>query len=92
MAIDNNSDPMLTVREVSTLLHIHPNTLRRWADKGVIKSFCITPRGDRRFKSRDIDEFLSWMNSQSQGAAVMPIDPNISLSRDLHRVSSSKEL
>ena len=66
MAIDNNVDPMLTVGEVSTLLHIHPNTLRRWADKGLIKSFCITPRGDRRFTPQDIDQFLAEMNTQNR--------------------------
>ena len=63
MAIDNATDKMLTVREVSMLLHVHPNTLRRWAGKGMIKSFCITPRGDRRFMSRDIDQFLTQMNN-----------------------------
>ena len=84
MAIDNNSDPMLTVGEVSTLLHIHPNTLRRWADKGLIKSFCITPRGDRRFTSQDVDEFLNLMNSQNQGRSSMPLESNMSESRDFH--------
>jgi excisionase family DNA binding protein len=68
MAIDKLNDKMMTVAEVSALLHIHPNTLRRWADKGIIKSFCITPRGDRRFMSRDIDQFLSAMNAQNQAA------------------------
>ena len=68
MAIDGLNDKMMTVTEVSALLHIHPNTLRRWADKGIIKSFCITPRGDRRFRSRDIDKFLSAMNAQNQSA------------------------
>jgi excisionase family DNA binding protein len=67
MANDNLKDHMLTVREVSLLLHVHPNTLRRWADKGIIKSFCITPRGDRRFNAQDIDEYLNLMNSQNQG-------------------------
>jgi excisionase family DNA binding protein len=66
MAIDNAKDRMLTVREVSMLLHVHPNTLRRWAGKGVIKSVCITPRGDRRFISRDIDQFLTQMNNPNQ--------------------------
>jgi excisionase family DNA binding protein len=84
MAIDNNVDPMLTVGEVSTLLHIHPNTLRRWADKGLIKSFCITPRGDRRFTSQDVDEFLNLMNSQNQGRSSMPLESNMSESRDFH--------
>jgi excisionase family DNA binding protein len=66
MAIDSAKDRMLTVREVSMLLHVHPNTLRRWAGKGVIKSVCITPRGDRRFISRDIDQFLTQMNNPNQ--------------------------
>jgi excisionase family DNA binding protein len=66
MAIGNQMDSMLTIREVSRLLHVHPNTLRRWADKGVIRSFCITPRGDRRFMSQDIDRFLEGMNTQNR--------------------------
>ena len=64
MANDNLADNMLTVGEVSTLLHVHPNTLRRWSDKGLIKSYSITPRGDRRFIRQDIDKFLEQMNSQ----------------------------
>jgi excisionase family DNA binding protein len=66
MAIGDQMDNMLTIREVSGLLHVHPNTLRRWADKGIIRSFCITPRGDRRFISRDIDQFLEGMNTRNQ--------------------------
>lgn len=46
--------PMLTVGEAAALLHIHTNTLRRWADKGYIKVYRITPRGDRRFRQEDI--------------------------------------
>ena len=41
---------MLTVREVARLLHVHPNTLRRWSNNGRIRAYRITPRGDRRFK------------------------------------------
>jgi excisionase family DNA binding protein len=66
MASGNITDNMLTVSEVARLLHIHPNTLRRWADKGIIKSFCITPRGDRRFMPYDIDQFLAEMNIQNR--------------------------
>jgi excisionase family DNA binding protein len=59
MAIDMVTNSMMTIAEVSRTLHVHPNTLRRWAHKGVIKSYCITPRGDRRFLARDIEEFIA---------------------------------
>ena len=45
---------MLTVRETSHLLHIHPNTLRRWSQYGIIRAYRIGPRGDRRFKPEDV--------------------------------------
>jgi excisionase family DNA binding protein len=54
--------PMLTVREVAQLLHIHVNTVRRWSDQGIIKSYRITARGDRRFKREDIAVFLADFN------------------------------
>ena len=92
MSFDNIKDQMFTVKEVSALLHIHPNTLRRWADKGIIKSFCITPRGDRRFMSRDIDQFLSLMNSQNRGSVIQFSLPSDTLAtQDFHRISSSQE-
>jgi len=66
MAIVNLPDNMMTVTEVSRILHVHPNPLTRWSDKGTIRSVCIAPRGDRRFVSRDIDQFLSKMNTLNQ--------------------------
>ena len=45
-------DDMLTVRELGWLLHVHPNTLRRWSNKGRIRAYHISPRGDMRFKLR----------------------------------------
>jgi excisionase family DNA binding protein len=56
---------MLTVREVARLIHVHPNTLRRWSNNGRIRAYRITPRGDRRFKREEIDHFLAALNSQT---------------------------
>ena len=66
MSNGNLPDNMLTVSEVARLLHVHPNTLRRWSDEGIIKSYCIAPRGDRRFMPQDIDQFLAEMNTQNR--------------------------
>jgi len=55
---NNKLEKMLTVREAAQLLHIHPNTLRRWSDNGRIKAYRITSRGDRRYKRSDITRFL----------------------------------
>ena len=52
------TNSMLTVREVSQLLHVHSNTLRRWSDHGILKAYRIGPRGDRRFKPEDIAVLL----------------------------------
>jgi len=55
---DNASSRMLTVKEASRLLNIHPNTVRKWSEEGLIKAYRIGPRGDRRFKPEDIDIVL----------------------------------
>ena len=55
--------PMLTVGEAAALLHIHTNTLRRWADRGYIRAYRIANRGDRRFRREDIARFLDELNA-----------------------------
>ncbi|MBA7590524.1 hypothetical protein ES708_32648 [subsurface metagenome] len=52
-------ESMFTTAEVSRLLNVHPNTLRRWSNKGIIKTYRIGSRADRRFWKDDIDRFLS---------------------------------
>jgi len=59
-------DDMLTVREVARLLHVNPNTLRRWSNKGRIRAYRISPRGDRRFKREEIARFLAELNIQQR--------------------------
>ena len=68
MVSDEHMDDMLTVSEVARILHVHPNTLRRWSNKGRIRSYRINPRGDRRYRLRDIEGFLAQLNSHGDGA------------------------
>ncbi len=63
MVSNDQIGPLLTAREVAQLLHIHSNTLRRWADQGIIKAYRITRRGDRRFRRKDIARFLAELNA-----------------------------
>ena len=62
MASSDEIAPMLTVREVARLLHIHSNTVRRWSDRGILSACHITPRGDRRFRREDIARYLAELN------------------------------
>lgn len=49
---------MLTIGDVAQCLGVHPNTVRVWSDKGILKSYRIGPRRDRRFRREEIDDFL----------------------------------
>jgi len=52
-----DSDSLLTVREVARRLNVHINTVRNWSNLGVLKGFRVGPRGDRRFRKEDVDKF-----------------------------------
>jgi len=54
----NTPDALLTTAETAELLNIHVNTVRRWSNKGILETCRIGPRGDRRLRRRDIDNFL----------------------------------
>lgn len=52
------SRSMLKVRQVADILGVHPNTVREWSKKGILPSFRISSRGDRRFWPEDVDALL----------------------------------
>lgn len=49
---------MLTAEEVARVLNVHPDTVRNWGDHGLVTTYRIGPRGDRRFRWEDINSFL----------------------------------
>jgi len=46
----------LTVRQAAKRLGVHPATLRRWANQGMLRAM-RTPGGHRRFAAEDIERF-----------------------------------
>ena len=57
---------MLTVRDVAGFLNVDISTVRRWTNKGILKAYRVGPRGDRRFRQKDIDLFLIEQPVKSQ--------------------------
>ena len=56
--VPDRAKVMLRISDVAQLLGVHPNTARRWSDRGMLKQYRLTSRGDRRFKREDVDAFL----------------------------------
>jgi excisionase family DNA binding protein len=52
-------EAMLTARQVADFLQVHISTLRRWSDQGILKSYRVGPRRDRRYKQEDVLGFVS---------------------------------
>jgi excisionase family DNA binding protein len=50
---------ILTMKQVCELLNVHPNTLRNWDNKGVLKAVRFGTRKDRRYKREDILKLLN---------------------------------
>lgn len=65
MANNGRISATITTAEAAQLLHMHTNTVRRWSDKGVVKSYRIGPRGDRRFIPEDIIRLLDKLHKNS---------------------------
>src|SRR5262245_27705725 len=48
----------MTLTEAADALHLHPTTLRRWADSGQVPVF-LTPGGHRRFAASDMRQIAA---------------------------------
>ena len=54
----NHANILLTTAQAAEHLNVHVNTVRRWSNKGILETYRIGSRGDRRFRRRDINNFL----------------------------------
>ena len=60
LASNNRNSPpeLLTVGPAARSLNVHPNTVRRWSRQGLLSSYRVGPRGDRRFRRTDVERLL----------------------------------
>jgi len=49
---------ILTLSEACAILHCHPNTLRNWDNKGILKAIRFGTRGDRRYRREEVLEII----------------------------------
>ncbi len=66
----NQTTPrLLTISQAAAQLGIHPDTLRAWADKGLVP-VVRTPTGYRRFDPEEIDRLRSEMGLEGKALAA----------------------
>lgn len=50
---------LLTLKQAAQLLQVHPNSLRAWDRKGILKAVRIGVRKDRRYRKEDIIKLVN---------------------------------
>ncbi|MBI1833901.1 MAG: helix-turn-helix domain-containing protein [Candidatus Andersenbacteria bacterium] len=50
---------LLTLKQAAQLLQVHPNSLRAWDRKGILKAVRIGVRKDRRFRKTDVIKLVN---------------------------------
>lgn len=50
---------ILTLQQACEILNCHPNTLRKWDNKGLLKAIRFGARRDRRYKKSEILKLIN---------------------------------
>lgn len=56
--LDRELNRMLTITEAAELLGVSCSSLRRYANENKIRAYRVGPGGHRRFRKRDVLEYL----------------------------------
>jgi excisionase family DNA binding protein len=57
-ALEETGIAPMSITGVAAMLGVHPNTIRRWSDKGLIPCFRLGPRQDRKFERQRVMETM----------------------------------
>lgn len=72
--VPSSVEAWLSLGPASSLLGVDPDTLRRWADAGRVRSFA-TPGGHRRFSRADLDRIQAARRSGRRSLAALGATP-----------------
>ena len=61
-------EALVSVAQAAALLGVHPNTVRSWSDAGRLPAYRINARGDRRYRSGDVQRLLAEGTGSDQPA------------------------
>lgn len=59
MNTKQNLPELLTLKQTCEVLQVHPNTLRQWDVKGILKAVRFGARKDRKYRKSDIEKFIA---------------------------------
>lgn len=62
MIKDQKIPELITLKDACEILKVHPNTLRQWDEKGILKAIRFGQRKDRRYRKQDILNLLNNKN------------------------------
>jgi excisionase family DNA binding protein len=63
----------LNVREVARRLGVHENTVRNWADRGILRPIRLPGSGYRRFIAEDVDRIAREMRESAAPVEETPV-------------------
>jgi excisionase family DNA binding protein len=58
MANNTEIPELITLKEACEILKVHPNTLRQWDNKGILKAVRLGVKKVRKYRKIDIENFI----------------------------------
>ena len=59
MAQKTDIPELVTLKEACEILKVHPNTLRQWDNKGILKAVRLGVKKVRKYRKIDIENFIN---------------------------------
>lgn len=59
MPKDQKIPELLTLKEACDILKVHPNTLRQWDEKGILRAIRFGRRRDRKYNKEEVLKLLA---------------------------------